>query len=268
MPYVTDPYSGLRLYELSHVWGPEAPSYPGQADVAMRRAVKHSQHGVLAWNISTSMHTGTHMNAPLHMAQLSEDLAAIAPDKLFGNGVILNIPKGNWGLITAADLEAAQPVKENDIVVINTGWHHKYSDGLEYYGEAPGLTEDAAQWLIAKKVKIVAIDTPFIDCPLATSMGPHRGGPHMKRLAKSYTEATGKDPKVEHGKWFVAHKLLAKANIPTIQQVGGDVDELSGKRATFACTPWKFEKGDACQIRFVAMTDPSGKCRIDSGKEA
>lgn len=268
MPYVTDPYSGLRLYELSHIWNSEAPSYPGQADVAMRRAVKHSQHGVLAWNISTSMHTGTHMNAPLHMVQLTDDLADIAPDRFFGNGVILNIPKGNWGLITAADLEAAQPVKEGDIIVINTGWHHKYSDGLEYYGEAPGLTEDAAQWLIAKKPKLVAIDTPFIDCPLATSMGPHRGGPQMKRLAKSYTEATGKDPMVDHGKWYVAHKALAKAGIPTIQQVGGDVDELSGKRATFAATPWKFKKGDACQVRFVAMTDPSGKCRIDSGKEA
>lgn len=266
MPFVTDPYSGLRLYELSHVWNSEAPSYPGQADVAMKRGVKHSEHGVLAWRISTSMHTGTHMNAPLHLAQRAQDLAAIPPEKLFGNGVILNIPKGSFETISAADLEAAQTVKDGDIVVINTGWHHKYSDSLEYYGEAPGLTEDAAQWLIDRKVKIVAVDTPFVDSPLATSMGPHRGGPKMKRLAKTYTDATGKDPMEKFGKWYVAGKLLAKAGIPTIQQVGGDVDELSGKRATFAALPWKFEHGDACQIRFVAMTDPSGAVRIDSGK--
>lgn len=267
MPFVTDPYSGLRLYELSHVWNGEAPSYPGQTDVIMKRGVKHSEHGVLAWRISTSMHTGTHMNAPLHLAQKTEDIAAIPPEKLFGNGVILDIPKGSFEAVTAADLEKAQPVKEGDIVVILTGWHHKYSDSLEYYGEAPGLTEDAAEWLIAKKVKIVAVDTPFVDRPLATSMGPHRGGPKMKRLAKAYTEATGRDPMEEHSKWYVAGKTLAKAGIPTIQQVGGDVDELRGKRATFAALPWKFEHGDACQIRFVAMTDPSGKVRIDSGKE-
>ena len=165
MKFVTDPYTGLRLYELSHIWNSEAPSYPGQADVAMKRAVKHSSHGVLAWRISTSMHTGTYMCAPLHLMQKTEDLAAIAPNKLFGNGVVLDIPKGSFQIITAADLASAKPVKEGDVVVINTGWHHKYSDSLEYYGEAPGLSEDAAQWLIAKKVKFVAMDTPFIDCP-------------------------------------------------------------------------------------------------------
>jgi kynurenine formamidase len=45
------------------------------------------------------------------------------------------------------------------------------------------------------------------------------------------------------------------------------VDLIAGKRATFVATPWKFEYGDACQVRFVAMMDPGGKCRIDSGKE-
>lgn len=267
MSYTVDPYTGMQLYELSHVWNSEAPSYPGQADVSMKRGVKHSQHGVLAWRVSTSQHTGTHMVAPLHMVQKTEDLAAIPTDRLFGNGVVLDIPKGSFETISAADLEKTQQVKEGDIVVINTGWHAKYSDALEYYGEAPGLTEDAAEWLIGKKVKIVAIDTPFIDCPLATSMGPHRGGPQMKRLAKLYTETIGKDPMEDHGKWYVAHKALAKAGIPCIQQVGGDVNDLSGKRATFAALPWKFEHGDACQIRFVAMLDPSGKLRIDSGKE-
>jgi len=268
MSFVTDPYTGLRLYELSHVWNGEAPSYPGQADVIMKRGVKHSEHGVLAWRISTSMHTGTHLVAPLHLAQKTEDCSQIPPDRLFGNGVILDIPKGNFETITAADLEAAGgKVKDGDVIVIDTGWHHKYSDGLEYYGEAPGLTEDAALWLIAKNPKFVAIDTPFLDCPLATSMGPHRGGPKMKRLAKAYLDATGRDAAVDFPKWYVAGKLLAKAHIPTVIQAGGDIDDLKGKRATFAAAPWKFEHGDACQIRFVAMTDPSGKLKVDSGKE-
>jgi kynurenine formamidase len=268
MSFVTDPYTGLRLYELSHIWNGEAPSYPGQADVGMKRGVKHSQHGVLAWRISTSMHTGTHLIAPIHLAQKTDDLAQISPDRLFGNGIALDIPKGSYETISAADLKAAgSRLKEGDVAVIVTGWHHKYSDSLEYYGEAPGLTEDAAEWLISKKVKMVAIDTPFIDCPLATSMGPHRGGPQMKRLAKAYTEATGKDPAAEHGKWYAAGKALANAGIPTVVQAGGDIDDLKGKRATFAAAPWKFAHGDACQVRFVAMTDPSGKVKIASGKE-
>jgi len=180
---------------------------------------------------------------------------------------VLSVPKGPYEAVTADDLAAAGVVKEGDFVVINTGWHHKYADALEYYGEAPGLTKDAAEWLLSKKIKLVAIDTPFIDHPLATSMGPHRLGPYMKRLAGEYKAATGKEPAEEHGAWLVALKTLSAAGIPVVVQAGGDIDDLNGKRATFAATPWKIEKGDACQIRFVAMTDPTGMVRIDSGKE-
>ena len=266
MSYVTDPRTGLQLYELSHVWGHGAPSYPGQDDVKMHRHVKHAQHGVLTWKINTSMHTGTHMNAPLHMIQCSGDMSSIALERMFANGIVLDIPKTSYEVVTAKDLEAASgKLKKGDIVVICTGWHHKYSDGLEYYGEAPGLSKCAAEWLVDKECKLVAIDTPQIDHPLATSLGPHRGGPLMRRLAGEYQAATGLDPKKEHGEWFVAHKTLARAGIPTIEQVGGDVDALKGRRATFVAAPWKFKNGDACQVRFVAMVDPTGKCRIDSG---
>ena len=43
------------------------------------------------------------------------------------------------------------------------------------------------------------------------------------------------------------------------------MDVVKGKRATLAATPWKFEHGDACQVRMVAMFDPSGKLRIEAG---
>ncbi len=88
----------------------------------------------------------------------------------------------------------------------------------------------------------------------------------MRRLAGEYQEATGLDPQKEYPEWNVAHKILLAADIPTIEQVGGDVNSLLGKRATLTATPWKWEHGDACPVRFIGMTDPSGNCRIDSGK--
>ena len=65
MNYETDPYNGLNFYELSHVWGHGAPSYPGNEDVIMYRSVKHSQHGVMTNRLKMVMHTGTHMNLSL-----------------------------------------------------------------------------------------------------------------------------------------------------------------------------------------------------------
>jgi kynurenine formamidase len=187
-------------------------------------------------------------------------------DRLFGNGVVLSIPKERYEVVTAEDLQSADPeVQQGDIVVIVTGWHHKYSDAIEYFGESPGLSKDAAEWLVKKECKLVGVDTPQIDHPLATSLGPHRGGPLMKRLAGDYQKATGLDPKKEHPEWNVAHKTLLRAGVPTIEQVGGDADILVGKRATFAATPWKFEYGDACPVRFVGMIDPAGTYRIEDG---
>ena len=178
MSFVNDPYSGLQFLELSHTWGHGVPSYPGQDDVKMFRAVKHAQHGVLAWKTNTSMHTGTHMNAPLHLVQKGADLAEIPEDRFFGNGIVLSIPKGSYETVTAGDLEANEAtVQPGDIVVIVTGWHHKYSDSLEYYGESPGLTGDAARWLVERKCKLVAVDTQQVDHPLATSLGPTGGRP-------------------------------------------------------------------------------------------
>ncbi len=262
----TDPYSGLQMVELSHMWGHGAPSMPGDADVIMYRSVKHAQHGVMAQRLKMVMHSGTHMNSPLHMIQEGAGAADIELEHFFGNGVILDIPKGRWELVTASDLQAASPeVQSGDFVIIVTGWHKKYSDSLEYFGESPGLARDGAEWLVKKGCKLVGMDTPQIDHPLATSLGPHRGGPLMNRLVAKYSDETGLDPKKEHPDWNVAHKTILAAGIPTIEQVGGDVDTMLGKRATFAATPWNWKNGDACQVRLVAMTDPSGKCRIEDG---
>jgi len=47
--------------------------------------------------------------------------------------------------------------------------------------------------------------------------------------------------------------------------VGGDIDKVTGKRVTFAAFPWRWKKGDGCIVRLVAMIDPSGDYRIETG---
>lgn len=265
----TEAATGLVFHELSHEWGHGAPSQPGFEDVALHRSVKHAQHGVMAHRIRMVMHSGTHLNAPIHMIQKGIGCGEIAMERLFGNGVVLAIPKGQWELVTRADLETqANRIEEGSLVIILTGWHRKYSDSLEYFGDAPGLSVEAAQWLVEKKVGLVGMDTPQIDHPLATSLGAHRGGPLMNRLTQKYIDETGKDPKVEHPSWNGAHKMLLGAGIPTIENVGGDADDLLDKEVLIHALPWKFDGGDACPVRLVAITDPGGTNRIETGAAA
>lgn len=261
--------TGLQFCELSHPFGHGVPVFPGDDDVLIWKSVNHARDGVLSQKISMNMHCSTHMTAPIHLVQGGAFVADMPINLFFGPGIVLDIPKGKWELLTAADLDAAgAKVEENDIVLINTGWHRKYSDSLEYFGEAPGLSEDAADWLISKGVKLVGIDNATVDHPLATNLGLHRGGPRMRYLPGDYQRETGRDPAKDFPKWNPAHKKLLEAGIPTISNIGGDLDLISGKRGTYHAMPWKWVEGDACVVHLVAMIDPTGAYRIESGDAA
>src|SRR4029079_9877824 len=65
--------------------------------------------------------------------------------------------------------------------------------------------------------------------------------------------------------WNPAHKVLLTAGIPTIENVGGELDAWSGQRCTFQGLPWRWYEGDAGVIRLVAILDPKGANRLESG---
>jgi len=52
-----------------------------------------------------------------------------------------------------------------------------------------------------------------------------------------------------------------------IENVGGEIDKVTGKRCTFALFPWNWERGDGCIIRLVAIVDPKGAYRIEKGEK-
>ena len=145
MAVVTDPESGLEFYELSHPWGMYTPIFPGYEEIKLERITYHAKQGVMTHKITTIFHTSTHVNAPIHLLPGAEGVGELALQRFFGTGVVLSIPKGKWERIEPADLERATPkVLADDIVLINTGWHKKYSDSKEYFGYAPGLSKAAA----------------------------------------------------------------------------------------------------------------------------
>ena len=116
----------LQIYDLTHTYGqfmPEWPSHPG-VDIDVLKF--HARDGVYEVNWEGIMHRGTHMDAPLHVTENTPDIMDYPLWQLCGTGVCVSIPKEKWGIITPEDLEAATPkIQEGDIVMINTGFHHK-----------------------------------------------------------------------------------------------------------------------------------------------
>ena len=67
--------------------------------------------------------------------------------------------------------------------------------------------------------------------------------------------------------WEPAHKILLPNGIPGIENVGGELDAVTGKRCTFMIFPWRFVHGEGCSVRVVAVTDPSDEYRLATGDE-
>src|ERR1700683_5451436 len=177
MPAVVDPVGEIKLYELSHRWGMYTPNFPGDEEINLERITHRAKQGVMTHKITTIFHTSTHVNAPIHLVPGTAAVGELPLETFFGTGVVLSIPKRKWQLIEPSNLERAKPrIKSGDIVLINTGWHRKYSDSKEYFGYVPGLSKHAAEWLVKKRVKLVGIDTACIDHPLAAALGAPRKG--------------------------------------------------------------------------------------------
>ena len=170
------------------------------------------------------------------------------------------------GVITPEDLENARPeIRAGDIVIVNTGWHRYYGDNRRYFVESPGTYKEAGEWLRDKGVKGFGIDCQALDHPLGTAIGVQPNGPLVPSVVDEYREHTGREVTDDFPYWEPCHRALLGNGIVGFENVGGDIDAVTGKRVTFAAFPWRWVKGDGCIVRLVAIIDPSGEYRIETG---
>ncbi len=258
---------GLQFFNLSHRWGHGMAQWPSKANLNVITQEFHAKDGLLVQRFEGIMHRGTHMDAPIHVLENTPTITGYELWRFFGTGVAVSVPKGKWGVLTPEDLERAQPkIQENDIVMINTGSHRKFGDNPDYFAYSPGLYKESAEWLVQRKVKLVGVDVQALDHPLGTFLGPHGPGPAQPHLNDEYKALTGRDIIDDFPLWEPAHKILMSNGIPGIENIGGDLDKITGKRCTFFAFPWRWPEGEGCALRVVAVIDPEQKFRFETGR--
>jgi kynurenine formamidase len=216
-------------------------------------------------------------------------------DAYTGEAVCLPIEIKRWGLIGPKHLEAACEkvgIRTNElegmVLCLNTGMHRKFDDSKEYYHYSCGTGIDAGRWFVEKKVKCVAMDMQALDHPLHTAMG-NNGMTRMNLIGASgypiteeYTQQFGEEAYAEfdkftyikvHGKeaydkkfgdleaigcwgtWEPCHKMMLGHGIVGVENLGGNLDKVSGKRFRFYCFPLRWYLGDGSMARCVAEID-------------
>ena len=250
-----------KLYDLSTPVGfmtPDWMGHPAWGDKYLERVHRHEVPiGVkMSRRISVMIglwHKGTHFDSGTHHVQGGVGGGQMSLDSFFGTAVIVDFRyMKKWDVVTAKDLENAKPkIEEGDIVIMNTGWqkYWRVNDYI-YYNYYPGMYTEAAEWLLDKKVKMVGGTWGATDHILAHY--PLRR--YYPWIYEEYLKETGKDADKEFPIYEPCHQICCTNGIPHIENVGGDIDEVTGKRCTIAFFPFKYAD-NGHMVRVVAIVD-------------
>ncbi|MBI4584042.1 MAG: cyclase family protein [Planctomycetes bacterium] len=234
------------LYDLTEPLGHTAQKFADMVPPQLSYENTMVRAGSNTQRISTSLHFGTHLDAPFHFAYPA-DLSDIPLEWVYGTGVIVAIPKQDWEVITAADLEQARPaIQKNDIVIINTGFHKYWGKDEDRYAyKYPGLGTEAVDWLVQKKIKMIGCDTISPEHIFSMHDNILQFRPDIFR------------EKIDRTKFppFYAHHQFLSRQILILEQVGGQIAEVTGQRVILAAFPLKLVHGDGCPVRIVAIKE-------------
>jgi kynurenine formamidase len=93
-------------------------------------------------------------------------------------------------------------------------------------------------------------------------MAEHGPGPILPHLIDEYRAYTGREVADDFPDWEPAHRILLLNGIPGIENVGGELDAVTGHRCTFLAFPSRFAQGDGSPIRVVAVIDHDQTFRV------
>lgn len=247
-----------RLIDLTMPWSAATRPYPGHPASVVRHLQRWEKDRVETYWIETSMHTGTHIDAPIHMSAGGLDLAAIPLEQLYGSTVVVDLSDRvkDWTLITPQMVEEAAPdeIRPGDRVILYYNWSRYASSGSEpypekYYCRHPGPSVELVHWLIDRQIAWIGTDSASFEHPMNVFVQSRPD------LVAEYEQMYGVSVKHLHPQehWLAAHHLMGERNICHIDQIGGDIALVKGSRVDVGVFPWRFVGGEACISRVVAF---------------
>lgn len=145
-----------------------------------------------ASRFSAPEHGGTHIDAPRHFSKNDFTVDQIPVSTLVGNAVVIDVRKQVKNnpdyAITVNDIQQFEKkhhaLSSQDIVFFYTGFGSRWPDKKAYLGSDkpgdvahlhfPGISKEAATYLVKKNVKGLGIDTASMDPGVETQFWAHR----------------------------------------------------------------------------------------------
>ncbi len=145
--------------DLSHPVTNGMPVYQGDPPVKLMQQSTFFRDGFSDFHFSSGMHSGTHVDGPMHLTSSLTRMAELPLNCFAGSGFLVQaegqqviaLPETTFHLLT-----------HNSVVLFFTGFDQHWGND-HYFDHHPVLSEQTARLLVQKQVKMVGIDFPSPD---------------------------------------------------------------------------------------------------------
>ena len=159
----------MKIIDLSRTITPGMQVFPGDMAPTIERL---EASGFRAANISLCSHTGTHIDAPAHLASCSKTLDVMPPSAFWGLAIVADVRGACGREVRTDDLAPlAEHLAEVDFLLLRTGWEDKFG-GSDYLLDFPTLSRGAAKYALSLGIRGVGVDALSADsvqseeCPI------------------------------------------------------------------------------------------------------
>ena len=188
-------YAQNILYDLTYPYNKNTIYWPTEKGFNIEKVfygITNKNYFYSAFKFCAPEHGGTHIDAPRHFAKDGMTVDELPIENLMGNLVVINVTaqakKNPDYAITVNDLKAFEKkyrhLTEQDVVVFYTGWGKYWQDKKKYLGtdkfndvknlHFPGLSKEAALYLVSHNIKGIGIDTASMDPGNSQDFWTHR----------------------------------------------------------------------------------------------
>jgi len=222
----------MRIVDLTVTIGEDTLSPPS---VHTRLKLTPVHRGPGFWQASKlemTLHTGSHVDFPLHVQAGGATAADVPLERVCGEALVVDLSfvGANHG-ISVADLEKhAPPIRKGDIVLVRTDWSEKqWGNFPTYYLESPYCTPEAAQWLVDRGARAIGFDC-------------------FSEYCARLPDFTSED--------FIIHKIILENGAILMQQMT-NLSQLptGGRRFMFFAPFLKIKGAEGAPVRFFALLD-------------
>ena len=253
----------MKLIDLTIPLGIGTPPWPTYEPLQLKYFKRLAPNGANGQLLTHSNHIGTHLDGEIHFHTPGKDIAELDMDFLVHDAAIVDLSDvvADYDVYTSKMIEERVEVKEGDILIIHTGYHHfgwdqPTANEVRYMVMHPGPDREFADWAKAKKLRWIGVDCGSADHPMNTIIRnwmprQTKQAEHVfkKKFGMSIEEFYTDD------KYQLMHLEMFPYGIIHAECIGGDLDLLLNRRVQVGFFPWRFVDGEASIGRCVAFVE-------------